>query len=34
MDCYLRAKGDEVFDAANMVRVPMCDESLRYRGRF
>ena len=28
------AEGTEVFYAANMVRVPMSDESLRYRNRL
>ena len=34
VDCCLRANGEKVFHAANVVRVPVCDDGLRYRGRL
>ena len=34
IDFYLGAKGEKVSQAANVVRVPMCDDGVRYRNRF
>lgn len=34
IDLYLGAKGKKVCHAANVVRVPMCEDSMRYRNRF